>query len=92
MSAGITLENQLRRLEILAAAAASDFLSVEMVAVMTGWSKKTIYNKVNRHALTAYKPDGKEIFFKKADLNRYILRNPILSEEDLKEKSLTLTR
>ena len=41
-----------------------------------------IYNLVYRGNLTFYKPSGKRIYFRKADLDKYLFRNEIRARED----------
>ncbi|MBN2789909.1 MAG: helix-turn-helix domain-containing protein [Candidatus Delongbacteria bacterium] len=48
-----------------------------------GVSKSTLY-KYNMYNVIPYsKPNGRKVYYKIEDLNNYLLRNPIRSEEQL---------
>lgn len=79
------LTAEIQALKSLQIANSKEFLSVEDVKVLTGWERQTIYNKVYTHQLSAYKPNGKALFFKKEDLNAYFLRHKVCSDAELAE-------
>lgn len=49
--------------------------NVADLMAVTGWSKKTIYNKISAHKIPCYKPDGKTVFFKPSEIMDYLFRN-----------------
>lgn len=59
--------------------------SVADVSALLGVKPKTIYNAVNRHALSAYKPEGKELYFDPEDVKKYAFRNKIRSDFEIAE-------
>lgn len=77
-----TAISELRSLQI---ANSKEFLSVADVQALTGWERQTVYNKVYRHQISAYKPNGKGLFFRREDLNAYFLRNKVCSDTELAE-------
>jgi excisionase family DNA binding protein len=55
--------------------ASKDILSLEEASEYLSLSKSDLYKKTSQKTLKHYKP-GKHIFFKKADLDSFILSNP----------------
>lgn len=49
--------------------------TVADLVCITGWSKKTIYNKISLRQIPCYKPDGKTVFFKPSEIMDYLFRN-----------------
>lgn len=52
-------------------------LNLNDAAKYTGYSKSHLYKLTHFNRITHYKPNGKNIFFKKADLDSYLLQNRI---------------
>lgn len=80
-----SLKTEIQALKSLQIANSKEFLSVADVQILTGWERQTIYNKVYRHQISAYKPNGKGLFFRREDLNAYFLRNKVCSDVELAE-------
>jgi len=53
----------------------SEVLTVEALCNLTGWSKGNIYKKTSKGLLPYYKPNGKTIYFKKSEIEEYLLTN-----------------
>lgn len=77
-----TAISELRSLQI---ANSKVFLSVADVSALLGIKPKTVYNAVNRHSLSAYKPEGKELYFDPEDVKKYAFRNKIRADYELTE-------
>lgn len=64
-----------------------DFLSLEEASLYTGFSKSWLYQLCHRRAIPYYKPGGKKTFFKKSDLDNWMMRNRLTSLDEIaKEK------
>lgn len=48
-----------------------------------GLSSSTLYKHTCKRDIPFYQPEGKKIFFKLEDLDKWLLRNPKISNEDL---------
>ncbi|MCS2301985.1 helix-turn-helix domain-containing protein [Bacteroides ovatus] len=57
--------------------AAKEFLNIDEVAAYLQVSKGYVYKLTMQKELTVYKPNGKNIFILRDDLNRWIKRNPL---------------
>lgn len=67
--------------------AAKDFLSIDEVAAYLQLSKSYVYKLTSAHELTVYKPNGKNIFILRNDLNEWIKRNPCLSNGEIEKQA-----
>ena len=67
--------------------AAKDFLSIDEVAAYLQVSKSYVYKLTSAHELTVYKPNGKNIFILRNDLNEWIKRNPCLSNGEIEKQA-----
>lgn len=66
---------------------AKDFLSIDEVAAYLQVSKSYVYKLTSSRELTVYKPNGKNIFILRSDLNEWIKRNPCLSNEEIEKQA-----
>lgn len=68
--------NNLRHKEILSFQEAVAYLDV---------SKSFLYKMTSSNSITFFKPSGKLIYFRKADLDQWVLRNEISNLDNLEE-------
>lgn len=80
------LLSQLEKVEKMAYAA-KDFLSIDEVAAYLQVSKSYVYKLTSSRELTVYKPNGKNIFILRNDLNEWIKRNPYLSNGEIEKQA-----
>lgn len=64
--------NNIERYSLLAA---KRVLTVDDVAILTGMSKSNIYKLTCNKQIPYYNPNGKCIFFDKAEIESWLLRN-----------------
>ena len=62
-----------------------EFLSVSEAADYIGLSSSLVYKLTSRHELPVYKPNGKTVFIRRDDLNRWIAQHKVLSQEEIEE-------
>lgn len=62
-------------------------LSFEEACLYTGLSKSWMYKLTSRGDIAHYKPDGKKIYFKTAELENWLLRNKVSSNEEISRKA-----
>lgn len=60
-----------------------EILSVDEVAEYTGLSRSYIYKLTSARAIPHFKPTGKMCFFKRKDLDAWMLSNPVASQEEI---------
>ena len=66
-----------------------EYLTVQEAADYIGLSSSLIYKMTSKHYFPVYKPNGKTVFLRRDDINRWISRNKILSQEELEEYAIT---
>ena len=76
----------LERVEKIAYAA-KDFLNIDEVAAYLQVSKSFVYKLTSSRELTVYKPSGKNIFILRDDLNEWIRRYPLFSNEEIEKRA-----
>jgi len=59
--------------------AAKDMLTVEEAALYLGLSKSRVYKMTFDHEVPYYKPNGKTVYFEKADLTAWMHKNRVES-------------
>lgn len=67
--------------------AAKDFLNIDEVAAYLQVSKSFVYKLTSTKELTVYKPNDKNIFVLRDDLNDWIRRNPCFSYEEIDKQA-----
>jgi len=53
----------------------SEAISVDGLMALTGWTKGYIYKLTSKGILAVYKPNGKTSFYKKSEIESYLLSN-----------------
>ena len=80
------LLSHIERIEKIAYTA-KEFLSIDEVAAYLQVSKSFVYKLTMQKELTVYKPNGKNIFILRDDLNQWIKRNPTLSNSEIERQA-----
>lgn len=62
-----------------------ELLTVEEVALYTGYKKSHLYKLTSAGKIPHYKPGGKVIYFRKNELDEWLMRNKVYSEEEIQE-------
>ena len=74
---------QLDRIERYTLLAAKNVLTVEDASILMGLSPSTIHKMTMRHILPFYKPNGKNIFFSRKELEEWMLQNRCAAEDEV---------
>ena len=64
---------------------AKQVLTLEEAALFMGISKSSLYKMTHRHELPFFRPNGKLIYFEKAELLKWMRQNRSMSEAETKE-------
>lgn len=80
------LLSHLKKLEGMAYSV-KDFLTVDEVAMYLQITKSAVYKMTSKKELTMYKPNGKNIYILRSDLDDWIRKNQILSEEEIERRA-----
>lgn len=54
-------------------------------------SKSHLYKLTYKNLISHYKPNGKKIYFRKADLNNWLLRNKRICQIELEQDAINYT-
>ena len=64
---------------------AKEVLKIEEADIFMGISKSRLYKMTHRHELPFFRPNGKLIYFEKAELLKWMRQNRSMSEAETKE-------
>lgn len=64
-----------------------EIMTFEEASIYMGLSKSNLYKKTSLNQIPFYKPNGKIIYFKRADLDQYMLGNRQATVNEIKEKA-----
>ncbi len=64
-----------------------EILTLEEVALYTGYSKSHIYKLTHKNKIPFYKPSGKTLFFKFDEVKNYLLGNRISSQKEIESQA-----
>lgn len=82
------MKEQLDRIERLVRVGAKEVLNVEETALMLGVSKSRVYHLVSSREIPHYK-NGKNVLFKKSEIEEWQLRDRIPTNEEIDSKAAT---
>lgn len=69
------LDRRLQRIEKLAEIGAKSVLTIEEAVFLTGLSKGYLYRLTSSSEIPHYKPSGGKLYFKKSEIEDWLLRN-----------------
>ena len=67
--------------------ASKEVLNLEEAAMFLGISKSSLYKMTHEQTIPYYKPNGKMVYFEKAELLTWIRRNAIASKAQVSEEA-----
>ena len=83
------LSARLERIEKLALLGAKEVLTLEECAIVTGYSKNHLYRLTSQRAIPFYKPMGGCLYFKKSEVEGWLLRNRQAPTSEIDSKAAT---
>lgn len=69
------MQAQLKRIETLTLIAAKDVLTLDEASLVLDLKKETVRGMMRNKVLPYYKPNHRHIYFKKSELNDWMLQN-----------------
>ncbi len=78
---------QLQELKTLLTQQSEKPMGLEDAAKYLGISKSYLYKLTCKNAIPFYKPNGKKIYFSKAELDKWIMKNPVKSSEEIEQEA-----
>lgn len=68
--------------------AAKNVLTMEDVAVLTGLSKSHLYRLTCNHQIPHYKPNGKQIYFDRGEVEAWMKQNRVATTKEAEQKAV----
>lgn len=62
-----------------------EFLNIDESAKYLGFSKSRMYKMAEKQEIPSYKPNGKNVFFAREDLNDWIRKAEVKSEQQIRK-------
>ncbi len=63
-------------------------LTIKEASELSGWSVKTLYKKISKRIIGAFKPDGGKLFIDREELERHMRSNRIHSQDELQNMAV----
>ena len=80
------ISKQLDRIERYSMLAAKNVLVLDDVVILTGLSKSHLYKLTCTHQIPHYKPNGKLIYFDRAEIESWMKQNKVETNEELEQR------
>lgn len=82
------IKKQLDRIELYTMLAAKNVLNITEAAFILGMTPQGVRQKVRDREIAAYKPNHNRLYFKKADLEHWMLQNRSRTTEELEKEAV----
>lgn len=76
---------QLDRIERLTLLSAKNVLCFDDVILLTGLSKSHLYKLTSSHKIPMYKPNGKQIYFDRLEIEGWMKQNRIATTKEVEQ-------
>lgn len=86
------LTDRLDRIESLVLVRAKEVLTLDECSAYTGYTKNHLYRLTSQRTIPFYKPMGGTIFFRKSEIEDWLLRNRHATEAEINSKATTYCR
>ncbi|WP_333597769.1 helix-turn-helix domain-containing protein [Chryseobacterium flavum] len=86
-----SIEQRLEKIEQLLSAQSLQnkiVLNIDEVAQFTGISKLYLYKLTSKNEIPYSKPNGKNVFFNKSEIEKWLLRNRQATNEELENEAI----
>lgn len=82
------IKQQLDRIEQYAMIAAKTMLNIKEASFILGLSEQSVRNKARSHELPAYKPNHNTLYFKKSELEEWMMQNRSMSTKEIEAEAV----
>ena len=82
------LKEQLDRIERLTLLSAKNVLTFDDIALLTGLSKSHLYKLTCSHQIPHYKPNGKQLYFDRAEVEAWMKQNRISTSDEIETEAV----
>lgn len=77
------IKDQLDRIERYSLLSAKNVLCFDDVVLLTGLSKSHLYKLTCSHQIPHYKPNGKQIYFDRTEVEAWMKQNRVATKEEI---------
>lgn len=77
------IQEQLNRIERNSLLAAKNVFSLEEASLFLNMSKSFLYKLTYRHKIPFYRPNGKQVYFCRKELEDWVKRNRVATKEEI---------
>lgn len=84
----MSINERLERIENLVLIQAKEVLNVNDLTILLNLSRSRIYHLISAREIPHYKK-GRLVFFKKAEIEEWLLQDRILTNQELEDKAAT---
>ena len=81
------IKQQLDRIEQYSLLAAKNVLCFDDVALLTGFSKSHLYKLTYSHQIPHYKPNGKQLYFDRKEIEDWMRQNKVATNDEIEQKA-----
>ena len=81
------MEEKLNQILIYSLLEAKNVLALEDVALLTGLSKSHLYRLTCTHQIPYYKPNGKQIYFDRAEIESWMKQNRVATAAEINQQA-----
>lgn len=85
----VLINDKLNRIEQNTLLGAKNVLTLDEVALLTGLSKGYIYRLTSTQGIPHYKPNGRNLYFNKNEIEGWLLRNRVATTEEINNAATT---
>ena len=79
---------QLNRIEKLTLLSAKNVLCLNDVVLLTGLSKSHIYKMTHSRKIPFYKPNGKQIYFDRSEIENWMKQNRVATTDEIETEAV----
>lgn len=83
------LKQYLKKIEGYTLLAAKNVLCFDDVVLLTGLSRSHLYKLTCNHQIPHYKPNGKQLYFDRKEIEAWLKQNRVATEQEIEEKAAT---
>lgn len=83
------INSKIDKIEKIILSGTKEVLTIEDCAILTGFSKSHIYRMTSQRTIPFYKPMGGAIFFKKTEIENWLLQNRQSTNEEVNRQANT---
>ena len=81
------MEEKINQILVYSLLAAKNVLTLQDVALLTGLSKSHLYKMTCTHQIPYYKPNGKQIYFDRAEIESWMKQNRVATQQEAEQQA-----